>query len=182
MECYLVVLGNLWPQIFCFPASFKVFLTSSFSVFESCTITCLFLTENILQMNTMQGINCIWIKFVLKYSFYCHVFLCQKTDPFNSCGIGFYFICWLAVQMYLKWMYRHLAVTRSHLFFKVLTGASRQLLILNIWNKLKLWIKGCGIRYRMFVYPKTTSKIVSQLLFWRKLYKVASYSVCLYFN
>ena len=180
---YLIWLGNLGAQTFCSSAHFwgvsdfflYLFININlFSAFESRTMTCLFPAEHILQMNTMQGINCLWIKSALKYGFYCHVFLCQETDPFNSCGIGFYFMCWLALQMYLRWRYRHLAVTCSYLFFEVLTGASRQLLILNIWNKLQLWIEGRGVRYRVFTYPKTTFKIVSQLLFWRELYKVAS--------
>lgn len=55
------------------------------------------------------------------------------------------------------------------LFFKVLTGASRQFLILNSWDKLKLWTKRCGMRYWMFTCTKTTFKIISQLLFWREL-------------
>lgn len=131
------MLVNHDPRSFVSLPTFKLFLANSFSIFESSTITCLFPAENILQTNTMQDINYILIKFGLKYSFYCHIFHCQKTDTFNSCGTGLYFIGCFAVQMYPKWMHQHLAVTCSYLFSKVLTRASQQLLITEYLEQIK---------------------------------------------
>lgn len=108
-------------------------------------------------MCSQQILSLIWtpgIKFGLKYSFYCHVFLCQSIDPSNSCGMGLDFLD-------LKQIYQHPPVTLSpstesqsgfvgrdlqDYLLPAMSVASRQLLMLRNWDKLKLGMWGCGMR------------------------------------
>lgn len=161
-------MGSIWLcWVICAPRSFVSPLSNSFPLFESHTTTSLLPAKNILQMNTMQGVNCIWRKFTLKF------LLC-----FSFSGVRSFQQMWHRPVCNLLLGTANVSkmdVSAASpcdmflLFFKVLTGASRQFLILNSWDKLKLWTKRCGMRYRMFTCPKTTFKIISQLLFWREL-------------